>query len=68
MTYPKPTIIAAINAARAQTNWPEASLIIDTAAMILAGHQADDATLDAARDQVRAEMGLDWQAQAEVEG
>lgn len=56
-TYTPEAIRAAINEARAQTNWHDAALVIDTAAMLLTGHQADDAALDDARAQVEREMG-----------
>ncbi|MDP0925687.1 hypothetical protein Q0601_00735 [Paracoccus onubensis] len=49
MTYPKPTIIAAIAAAR-QSGWTERSLIIDTAAALLA--ETIGGTVDSAEQQV----------------
>ena len=47
--YPKPTIIAAISAAR-QSGWSERSLIIDTAAHALQSHYGG--TLDDAEQAV----------------
>lgn len=50
MTYPKPTIIAAIQAASHATGWQERTLIIDTAAALLFVHHGG--TLESAEQQV----------------
>lgn len=65
MTYPKPTIIAAVNAARVSTNWREASLVIDTAAHMLT--ESFGGTFADAAQQVRQAIGLDHEAQMAVE-
>lgn len=63
MTHSPEKIRAAIEKARAQTNWNEPELVIDTATMILVGHQASNEALDAARNEV-----VDVFAQLAVEG
>ncbi|SEU02466.1 hypothetical protein [Paracoccus homiensis] len=56
MTYTPRQIADAINNARAQTGWHDYALVVDTAAIILAGAQASDAMLDDAKAQIEREM------------
>jgi len=52
MIHPAPTIIAAIDAARAATGWTDGAAIADMAAHLLAGRDADAATIADAAQQI----------------
>ena len=62
-TYSADRLREATRKAERETGWREADLIATMAAHDLAGHQADDASIDHAKGQV-----IDYLAQSKVEG
>lgn len=56
MTYTHAQLTEAINRAREQTDWRSRELVADTAAMILAGHQAPDDIIAEAKSAVLEEL------------
>ena len=56
MTFTPRQVANAINAVRIQTDWREYSLIVDTAALILAGPDASDEEIKDAKDTIKKTM------------